>query len=65
MQNKNTLKTIVIGSFVLLILGAWANWVYQRNQFLYSVMDCTEDNSKQEYIRCANIVRSGYANVGR
>tara|TARA_B100000676_G_C18038323_1_gene823195 strand:+ start:1182 stop:1388 length:207 start_codon:yes stop_codon:yes gene_type:complete len=53
--------SIGIGMMVAgaVIVGAiWFNWVQERDKFLYSVMDCMQDASQEEYDVCADQVRS-------
>jgi len=43
----------------VLVGVAWFNWVQQRDSFLYSVMDCMQESSQEEYNYCAEQVNLG------
>lgn len=47
------IAAIFFGCSLLFLVGSWANWVSESDEFRYQVMDCMLDGSKDEYIRCS------------
>jgi len=60
-QNQPTKQQEVLG-FVFLafgaifMLGQWADWVTESDEFRYRVIDCMMNQSKGEYVRCSKLV---------
>ena len=40
----------------VVLVAVWFNWVQERDKFLYSVMDCMQESSQEEYNQCAKQV---------